>query len=482
MEKEYYSMDSNDIENSLFYFDDYNSILDFIKQKKHEPLSIIDFKLKIPLLKDWEEFNIERVVFYLEKLKLLNIDKVSNYPIRVYKFEVNEKNQIGFIKLTENKVLLNINYSEEQYKELILRIKSKVINNASEEFFDHFSINLLEKYSKSEREKELIKERDKQLLEYESSKNLLLFYDISDINKLAEQLYHSEKTIFKIPINPNLFLKDFFDSLQHLEFALETRFRQWYKIQILNGLIDSERREIEENGNPQIAFDRLRIYGGKEYFEILKRMFLQKNPQLGERIINEEINEIEGFIKETQSLKLKDAKEKNHLGNLIKNNPNDYHYEYLRIKGEKSEKDNDYYQKNRCDYSSWSLASRTYGKYVMYYEWLKGLMEKPLPVKVLLENANSISKREETNKVVKKRTTKEKYDIKLYAICDLVENEWRKEIDKTIEQLEKIYKKVKGEYAISKEIDRSQLNTELKNTAGFEYIKIKLMNLYREKK
>ncbi len=401
MEKEYYSMDSNDIENSLFYFDEYNSILDFIKQKKQEPLTIIDFKLKIPLLKDWEEFNIERVVFYLEKLKLLNIEKISNHPIRVYKFEVNEKNQIGFVKLAENKVLLNINYSEEQYKELILKIKSKVINNASEEFFDYFSINLLEKYSKSEREKELIKERDKQLLEYESSKNLLLFYDISDINKLAEQLYHSEKTMFKIPINPNLFMKDFFDSLQHLEYALETRFRQWYKIQILNGLIDSEKREIEENENPQIAFDRLKIYGGKEYFEILKRMFLQKNPQLGERIIKEEINEIEEFIEETQNLKLKDAKEKNHLGNLIKNNPNDYHYEYLRIKGEENEKNNDYYKRNRCDYGSWSLASRTYGKYVVYYEWLKELREPSLPGILLSERNNSAPNRKEKTVVRK---------------------------------------------------------------------------------
>lgn len=86
---------------------------------------------------------------------------------------------------------------------------------------------------------------------------------------------------------------------------------------------------------------------------------------------------------------------KNHLGNLIKNKPNDYHYEYLRIKGEESEKNNDYYKRNRCDYSNWSLASRTYGKYVMYYEWLKGLGKPTLPVTSLGENNISATEKKE---------------------------------------------------------------------------------------
>ncbi len=81
-----------------------------------------------------------------------------------------------------------------------------------------------------------------------------------------------------------------------------------------------------------------------------------------------------------------------------------------------------------------------------------------------------------------KKATKERYDLKLYEICDLVENKWRKEKNRTVEQLEKVFKKVKGEYAISKKIDRSQLNTELKNTDNFNYIKNKLLNLYGENK
>ena len=91
----------------------------------------------------------------------------------------------------------------------------------------------------------------------------------------------------------------------------------------------------------------------------------------------------------------------------------------------------------------------------------------------------------EDKKVIRKgikSTTKDRYDNMLYRICDLVENKWMKESDKTVEKLEKIYKKAKGEYAKSNGTDPSYLNTMLKNTDGFEYIKIKLMKLYRENK
>jgi hypothetical protein len=100
--------------------------------------------------------------------------------------------------------------------------------------------------------------------------------------------------------------------------------------------------------------------------------------------------------------------------------------------------------------------------------------------------AKSLDKRAvEEKKVIRKgikSTTKDRYDNMLYRICDLVENKWMKESDRTVEKLEKIYKKAKGEYAKSNGTDPSYLNSMLKNTDGFEYIKIKLMKLYRENK
>lgn len=131
-----------------------------------------------------------------------------------------------------------------------------------------------------------------------------------------------------------------------------------------------------------------------------------------------------------------------------------------------------------------NVAVQTYIKYILYKPYLEAKLkelEQPSPATPLTKSNISAPEKKENNKIVKP-TTKEKYNIKLYAICDLVEKEWRKETDKTVEQLEKIYKKAKGEYAKSKDFDRSQLNTELKNTDGFEYIKKKLMNLYRENK
>jgi hypothetical protein len=87
-------------------------------------------------------------------------------------------------------------------------------------------------------------------------------------------------------------------------------------------------------------------------------------------------------------------------------------------------------------------------------------------------------KKEGSNKV-KKTTTKRVYEKKLTDICDLVEKSWRNESDRTREKLRKTYTKAKGQYAKNNNIDRSQLNSELKNTGDFEYIKTKIETLYR---
>lgn len=141
-------------------------------------------------------------------------------------------------------------------------------------------------------------------------------------------------------------------------------------------------------------------------------------------------------------------------------------------------KTNYYKSKSFNDYSV--IIYSKYKFYKPYLETKLKELEQTSPATLLTKSNISTPEKKANSKVVKP-TTKEKHNLKLYAICDLVEKEWRNETVRTVEQLEKIYKKVKGKYAESKEIDRSQLNEELKNTDGFEYIKIKLMNLYREK-
>lgn len=88
-----------------------------------------------------------------------------------------------------------------------------------------------------------------------------------------------------------------------------------------------------------------------------------------------------------------------------------------------------------------------------------------------------LQKEKNANKV-KKPSTKFIHQGKLDKIYDLVEKKWRNEKKRTIIIFEKIYKKAKGEYAKINKIDRSQLNRELKNTDGLDYVKKKIESIY----
>lgn len=286
------------------------------------------------------------------------------------------------------------------------------------------------------------------------------------IHELSQKQTITEKLNYWLEIKDNF--KDFYPQLTYLAIP-ESIYNIHFK--------------IHENDS-EFTFWFLKFVGDI-WFDSIKKtksLDMKLGAPLAKDHIIAELNEIYRF-EEKAKANLKEKKFD--IYELHYNSKYQDEIEYLRIIDE-------YYKKNGQKNQLTLGMAHTNSKTVMAYAThilLKSFLETKLkeleqtsPVTPLLENANSISKKEETNKVVKKRTTKDKYELKLYAICDLVEKGWRKETNKTVEQLEKIYKKAKGEYAKSNQIDRSQLNTELKNTDDFEYIKNKLMFLYRENK
>lgn len=145
-----------------------------------------------------------------------------------------------------------------------------------------------------------------------------------------------------------------------------------------------------------------------------------------------------------------------------------YNFKYLGLEYNNYNNENDKYKLEANDfelyheYENLIIIYRKSSKEALEIVWNEYDKRNTGKVNILpppAENTNikTVEKKKVRSNVVKK-TTKDKYELKLYAICDLVEKGWRKETDRTIEQLEKIYKKAKGEYAKSNQIDRSQLH------------------------
>lgn len=244
IENNSFTLSGDEITHSQKYFDELMAIIELIRHNDKELLAI-DFKLRIPIksVKDWDEMAIEDNLYFLEKIKLLDIERVTELP-RKYKFKINEPYVDLFIKMTDNKFVLDSDFSEDDFFAFIIAIKEKVYANLYDNMIDFWKGYIINKYSYSERQKALVIERDKQIKQFDSHTNLLKFYDITNLKKLSKTLKKAVLRKEKIPFSPNPLI-GLINPIKKLEYTLELRFNHWYRIQTLNELIDSQNSTLE---------------------------------------------------------------------------------------------------------------------------------------------------------------------------------------------------------------------------------------------
>ena len=243
IENNSFTLSGNELEHSQKYFDELMAIIELVRHSDKE-LSAIDFKLKISIksVKDWDEMAIESNLYFLEKIKLLDIERTNEFP-RKYKIKINEPSVTSFVRMAENKFLLESDFSEKDFLKFIIEIRERVYNNLHDTMIDYWRNTIASKYSSTERKKMLIIERDKQIKQFDSHNNLLKFYDITNLENLSKKLIKAVLYKEKIPFSPHPLI-GLINSIKKLEYTLELRFNNWYRIQTLNELIGNENDEL----------------------------------------------------------------------------------------------------------------------------------------------------------------------------------------------------------------------------------------------
>lgn len=137
-----------------------------------------------------------------------------------------------------------------------------------------------------------------------------------------------------------------------------------------DAIIGMEYTYIPLVDTPKEAFERLHKLTGQNLSEWYQKHFYQTYPVINLDIINSEITDLENFITEANKLLIKDA----FRSDAIKyhNSPfylKEEQYEYLRLT-------NHYYNTHVCDYLQSKITCQVYGKYILYYNWLKKLRDK----------------------------------------------------------------------------------------------------------
>lgn len=243
MENKYqneFSMDMDDVTHSLYHYDEFVVIIEQILCHPNYEFTAMDFILKNPCLSKWTEHSLEQNLYFLEKIKIFQISKIQDYPVRKYKFIVNNSNFNNFKKLTENKFVLEIDYKIEDFIHLFNQVSEQVRLEWYDKLILHWNNKILSNCSRFEKVDFLIKERDNQIKQYTSKNNLLLYYDIDDLQKLGEKLEFAVLSKNKIPLNPNSFFFGLMSPLEILKNALYSRFKQKLQIDTLNSLIEKE--------------------------------------------------------------------------------------------------------------------------------------------------------------------------------------------------------------------------------------------------
>lgn len=243
-----FSLEMNDIIHSQFHFEQYTSIIEVIQQNTNKTLSALEFKLKIPSISDWDDLKVGQNLNYLKKIGILDFEIISDSPIK-FKCTVDEGKLNVFKKWTDNNFLLESNYTKDDFLALIKKMEKDVFEESYDRFLEYWKNTILGKYSKSERKKALIQQRDKEIEYYDSNKNLVQFYDLTDFEQLAEDIHRAVISKYKIPIDPNFPHILFNDGINALERALDLRFRCWYRIKSLNQLIDEENNTATSQSN-----------------------------------------------------------------------------------------------------------------------------------------------------------------------------------------------------------------------------------------
>ena len=267
IENNSFTLSGNELEHSQKYFDELMAMIELIRHNDKELLAI-DFKLRIPIksVKDWDEMAIENNLYFLEKIKLLDIERTNDSP-RKYKIKVNEPSVNSFIRMAENKFVLDSDFSEDEFLAFIIAIKEKIYINLYGNMIDFWKNNIINKYSSSERQKALIIERDKQIKQFDSHTNLLKFYDITNPKKLSKTLKKAVLHKEKIPFSPNPLI-GLINPIKKLEYTLELRFNYWYRIQTLNELI-----ELESNSSRPLKKEESTIEKFKTIPKHIKDLF-----------------------------------------------------------------------------------------------------------------------------------------------------------------------------------------------------------------
>ncbi len=239
-----FSMEMNDIVHSQFHFKEYMSIIDVIQQNSNIPISAIDFKLRIPMISNWNELNVGQHLYFLQSINVIKFEIIEGNPIK-YRCKINVDKAKIFKEWTDNTFLLESNYTKEEFYALIKRIEQETYDESFQYFLKYWEDTILKKYSISERKQALIQQRNKEIDQYDSDKNIVRFYDLSNIAQLAENIHDAVRYKHKIPIDPN-YPDTFLDrGMQSLERAIRLRFLCWYKIQTLNELIDNQNGDLE---------------------------------------------------------------------------------------------------------------------------------------------------------------------------------------------------------------------------------------------
>lgn len=113
-------------------------------------------------------------------------------------------------------------------------------------------------------------------------------------------------------------------------------------------------------------FEKFKNESAKEIFEYFKEEFKRENPRMREAEIAGQIKILEEFIEKAEEINIITAKEKNRIGHLL-NNDNEHIYSRLK---------NGHYQDNEIVNVTGSKEAFIYGKYFLFYDWLKEQVPK----------------------------------------------------------------------------------------------------------
>lgn len=113
-----YTINGDDLIDSTYNYDEFVAILEIVKKNPDKDFTARDFIFKNRILKEKTEEDIEFYLFNLENLNVINIEKQSDYPIRKYRININERNKVAFLKIVDNKFELDVDLSKDGYYEL----------------------------------------------------------------------------------------------------------------------------------------------------------------------------------------------------------------------------------------------------------------------------------------------------------------------------------------------------------------------------